>query len=209
MLDKIRSRITHRRFLAFLLSILSIGFLVSLYLNVGMPEPALKLAEDGQVGAFGPLIVKFRQPVVASTVEDFLRLEPAAAGSWTWNGNQAIFRPEIAFQIGETYTLQLNKGARDEIGRSLRADVTWSFKIRAADIVFLGQTASQPEVWLADSAGDSVQSLTKTGGKVRDFAIFPGGDQVVYSSTNNQGGVDLWTVDRSGDKPGKIAGLRY
>ena len=198
MLEKILTFITHRRYLIVLLGIISIAIVTSLYLTAGMPKPALRMTEESQVGAFGPIIIQFRNTIVASKVENFLRLEPAVKGVWTWNEKQAIFRPESAFQIGETYTLRLNKGAMDESGHSLKTEVAWTFTIRAADIVYLGQTASSPEVWLAEINNTIQRPLTETGGNVNDFAVFPSGDQVVYSATNSQGGADLWTVDRNG-----------
>jgi Tol biopolymer transport system component len=204
MLEKLLFFLAHRRFILILVVLMSLGLVVWLYLAAGMPKPILKTSEDGQMGAYGPIILLFRSPVVASRVEDYLNLEPAVQGKWTWNGNQVLFRPETAFQIGTTYTLKLLKGASDETGRSLKADMTWSVSIRAPEIVYLGQTASMPEVWVADGSNNTQRQLTDTGGNVQDFAIYPNGDHVVYSVTNTRGGVDLWAVDRSGENQTKL-----
>jgi len=198
MLKNILSYFTHRHYLVVLAGFLTIGIVTLLYLTAGMPKPVLKMTEEGQVGAFGPVIIKFPNPVVASKVENFLRFEPAVQGVWTWNENQVSFNPDPAFQTGARYTLRLEKGARDELGHRLKADVTWTFTIRAAGIVYMGQTASSPELWLADGIHYDQRPLTDTGGKIRDFAVFPSGNQVVYSVTNAQGGADLWTVERNG-----------
>lgn len=185
-----------------LLAALAIGFCALLWGSgqAGMVEPELDLPEEGQVGAYGPLVLVFSQPVSADQVETYLHLEPAVVGDWSWEERQASFRPAQALKAGTSYTLRLGQGAMDEAGRTLKADVTWTFTVRAADILYLGQATSRPEVWLADSTGDAVRPLTETGGQVQDFAAFPGGERVVYSVANDQGGVDLWVVDRRGEE---------
>lgn len=189
------------RFVIALLAVLAVVFGALLWGGgrIGMAEPELELPEAGRVGAYGPLVLKFRQPVSAAQVEAYLSLEPSVAGKWSWEANQAIFRPAAALQPGTTYTLRLRQGAMDEAGRSLKTEVAWTFSVRAADLIYLGQVNSHPEVWLADGAGTSARPLTDTGGTVRGFAPFPSGEWVVYSSANDQGGADLWMIDRYGE----------
>ncbi len=174
------------------------GGLVWFSSHAGMAKPEFKLAEGGQVGAFGPLVLEFRQPVTPGQVEAYLNLEPAVSGQWTWEQERATFRPERTFQVGQTYMLRLEAGATDETGRKLKTTAEWTFSIRSADIVYLGQATTRPELWLVDGTGKVVQPLTSTGGRVRDFAVFSGGEQVVYSAQNDQDGVDLWVVGRGG-----------
>ncbi len=204
MLKKTITLIFRQRYILILIVLVSTGIGIFLYQTVGMPKPRLKTNDNGQMGAYGPIVLQFRTLVVPTTIENYLSLEPAVQGTWTWDGNQAIFRPETAFQSGVTYTIRLLKGASDEAGHLLKADASWSVSIRAADVVYLGQTASSPELWLADGSTYDQHSLTDTGGNVQDFAVFPSGDQVVYSVTNTQGGADLWVVDRSGKTHTKL-----
>jgi Tol biopolymer transport system component len=189
------------RHVIFLLVILSAVMGVLLWSNgrAGMAAPDLNLPENGQVGAFGPLTLKFRQPVSDVRIESYLGLEPEVAGQWTWDGNTASFRPQQAFQVGRSYTVRLRQGAMDDAGRILKVDLTWSFTVRMADIIYLGQANERPEVWLADGAGYVIQPLTDTGGNVQDFAGFSSGEQIVYCVKNDQGGIDLWVVDRNGE----------
>ncbi len=192
------SRFDARVILLVLVLLAVAGGLVWFSSQAGMAEPDLTLAEAGQAGAYGPLVLEFRQPVSPGQVEAYLSMEPAVTGQWSWEQERATFRPRQAFQVGQTYTLRLGAGATDDAGRRLKAAAEWTFSIRAADIVYLGQVTTQPELWLADSAGKVVQPLTATGGRVQDFAVFPGGEQVVYSAKNDQDGVDLWVVGRGG-----------
>lgn len=177
----------------FLLLVISATFWLGS--QTGMPAPEITLADDGQMGAYGPFVLEFHAPVAADEFEKNIRLEPSVAGKWAWNETKVSFWPDAPFQIGQTYTLTLLKGLKDETGRSLRADESWTFTIRNPAILYLGQATTAPEIWLADEQGRDARQLTQSGGKILDFAAFPGGSQVVYSATNEQGGADLWLVD--------------
>ena len=41
--------------------------------------------------------------------------------------------------------------------------------------------------------------LTNTSGRVFDFNVSPDGERIAFSSYDDQGGISLWTVDRSGN----------
>lgn len=189
----------HRAAVFFLIVLAAVaGMLLWFNRSSGMQPPELVRPAGDSLGAFGPVVLKFRQPVNGTNVESNLRFEPAIEGNWTWEGNQASFRPTMSFQIGQTYTLRLLSGVADEQGRILSKDAIWTFTVRAAEVVYLGQVGSGLEVWLANPDTGEKYPLTSTGGKVQDFAGFPGGEQVVYSSENDSGGADLWLVDRLG-----------
>lgn len=170
----------------------------------GMSVPKLVRPSSGQSGAFGPVVLSFEQPGNGSRIEPYLRLEPDVAGKWSWEGNLASFRPEQAFQIGRTYTLRLLNGASDMQDRILKKDVSWNFTIRAAAVVYLGQVATNPEVWLVEPTTGTSMPLTATGGKVQDFAIYPSGEWVVFSAKNDSRGIDLWVVDRKGENAHRL-----
>lgn len=172
--------------------------------QAGMPEPGITFADHGQMGAYGPLTLELRAPVSADEFEKNIRWEPSVAGKWVWNETKASFWPDAPFQIGQTYTLTIIKGLKDETGRSLRVDGSWPFTIRNPAILYLGQATSAPEIWLANEQGREARQFTQSGGKILDFAAFPSGSQVVYSATNEQGGADLWLVDRGGGSGRKL-----
>lgn len=60
----------------------------------------------------------------------------------------------------------------------------------AGQILYL-YPAENPEIWTSRMDGSNPRTLTKTGGKVLDYAISREGWQVLYSVLNNQGGSDL------------------
>ncbi|GAP14389.1 periplasmic component of the Tol biopolymer transport system [Longilinea arvoryzae] len=183
---------------AILILLAVIGIFFWLGSQVGMSKPEIRLPDGAEIGARGPLILEFHQAVTAADIEAHLHLEPAVEGKWTWEGNQTTFWPAGVFQAGQIYTLRLDRGVVDETGHRLKSDAVWSFRIRAASILYLGQATQAPEVWLADAAGNAAKQLSESGGRVQDMAGFPSGERVVYSATNDQAGVDLWLVNRDG-----------
>lgn len=197
--------LVYRRMIILLILLTSgLGILLWADKYRGMSAPILIRPTEGQSGAFGPVVLSFDQPVNRSRIEPYLKLEPNVAGKWSWEGNQASFRPDQALTTGQTYTLRLLKGASDEQSHILKKNVSWIFTIRPAAVVFLGQVASNPEVWLAEPTNGAAMPLTATGGKVQDFAIFPSGEWVAFSAKNESGGIDLWVVDRKGENAHKL-----
>jgi TolB protein len=69
------------------------------------------------------------------------------------------------------------------------------FLTRPPQVVYLSPSKG-PELWRADLEGGQPQQLTDTGGKLFDFTVAPDGRAILYSATNEQGGVDLWELSR-------------
>lgn len=70
---------------------------------------------------------------------------------------------------------------------------------RALMIAYLGNPLESPEVWLTNLDGSSPVQLTHTQGKVYDFSISPDGDNLAYSALNEDGGADIYLIDREGN----------
>ncbi len=66
---------------------------------------------------------------------------------------------------------------------------------REPEILYLAPS-SLPELWISGVAGESPRRLTDTGGGLYDYAASPDGDWIAYSVRNQQGGYDLWEMDR-------------
>lgn len=68
-------------------------------------------------------------------------------------------------------------------------------------IAYLANPLEAPEVWLASTVGKENRPLTAARGRVYDFAVAPDGEWVLYSVMNEDGGSDLFRIDREGTKP--------
>src|SRR5205823_3061828 len=94
-----------------------------------------------------PLRVRFDLPMDRSSVEGALRIDPPAAGSYSWDAdNELRFTPAGAGLLkGITYTITLSSTARSLAGTSLARPLAWSFR-----------TVEPPPVTALEPAGSSV-----------------------------------------------------
>ncbi|NMB67781.1 MAG: hypothetical protein GYA20_03350 [Chloroflexi bacterium] len=175
-----------------------LGIVLGVRKYAGMPAPDFVLPAGGQPGVLGPLILDFQQAVAKEKVEPYLSVEPEVPGTWLWEFNRAVFWPAAALQPGQVYSVRLQRGASDSFGRTLKDSMSWPFTPRTASILYLGEAANSPEIWLSDGVQSQPVVLTDTDGRVLDFAPYPGGEHIVYSVQNEQGGADLWVIHRDG-----------
>jgi Tol biopolymer transport system component len=71
---------------------------------------------------------------------------------------------------------------------------------RPVELLFLFPVSSGPEIWRSKTDGSSRHQLTHTTGQVLDYSVSPDGQQIAFTVENNEGGSDLWMVDRDGKK---------
>lgn len=81
------------------------------------------------------VVVIFDQPMVPLEAvpegkgSSFLRLEPAAAGTFRWKGTRALtFTPERRFPYGSEIRVTIPSGTVSLNGYALKKDVSWSFE---------------------------------------------------------------------------------
>jgi Tol biopolymer transport system component len=155
--------------------------------------------EDGAtVGARGRLGVEFAQAMQAETAEERFVIEPPAPGAFRWEAHQMWFTPSQPFRPDLTYTVRLRAGALSRDGREAKQEVVWQFRVREPWIAYLASVSGPREVWRVPAGGGSPEQLTRTEGRVYDFAVAPDGERLAYSVVNDTSGADLWLVDRDG-----------
>ncbi len=162
--------------------------------------------EAGGVPITAPIRFTFSRPMDSASVEARFRIQPDVAGRLVWEDRQATFWPHGALAPGTAYTVTVEAGAASQRGVALQEDYRWHFRTRAPGLLFLGR--SQPgqddrQLFLAVPDGTSVvgslpRQLTDHAGGVWDYAVHPLGESIVYSVLRDDGGSDLWRMDRDG-----------
>lgn len=153
-----------------------------------------------------PIRLTFSRPMDTDSVEARFYIEPTVAGHLVWEGREATFWPYSALAPDTPYTVTIGAGSASQRGGVLKEDYRWHFRTRAPDLLFLGR--SQPgqgnrQLFLSVSGGSSVigsppRQLTDHAGGVWDYAVHPLGESIVYSVLRDDGGSDLWRMDRDG-----------
>lgn len=159
-------------------------------------------AEGGGVSALGRIGLEFAQAMDANSVVTRLEIEPAVPGNVQWEEQQVWFQPAQPFQPNVTYTARLRAGALSRDGRAAQQDYAWTFRVREPYIAYLsGLGGGAREVWRVPMAGGTPEQLTRTDGRLYDFAVAPDGERIAYSLVNEARGADLWLMDRDGANP--------
>jgi hypothetical protein len=161
---------------------------------------------SGGVPITAPIRLTFSQSMDTASVEARFLIEPAVAGRLVWEGREATFWPHSALAPDTPYTVTVEAGAKGQRGGALKEEYRWRFRTRAPGLLFLGRP--QPgqgdrQLFLVAPDGTSVvgsspQQLTDHAGGVWDYAVHPLGESIIYSVSRDDGGSDLWRMDRDG-----------
>jgi len=161
---------------------------------------------DQDVPMTAPVRVSFSQPMDQVSVEAHFAIEPQAPGRFAWQGRELTFWPWAALAPETTYTVTLSAGAMSQRGRELAEETRWQFRTRLPGLLYLGRSPDDTgvrQLYVATPGGglaDESQplQLTEHAGGVWDYAVHPLGTEIAYSVLREDGGSDLWRMDRDG-----------
>jgi Tol biopolymer transport system component len=158
---------------------------------------------DGQEGVpiTAPIRISFSRPMEPYGVGENLRIEPEVLGRLEWDGKEATFWPHSGLAPDTVYRVTVGAGATSEGGRPMGEPYTWQFRTRAPQLLYLGWPepgAEMRQLFVVPLDGSPPRQLTDQAGGVWDYAVHPLGEEIVYSVLREDGGSDLWRMDRDG-----------
>jgi Tol biopolymer transport system component len=158
---------------------------------------------DGEeaVPITAPIRLRFSQPMDPDSVGEHLRIEPEVLGRLAWEGKEATFWPHSGLAPDTGYRVTVGAGATSEGGRPMGEAYTWQFRTRAPQLLYLGRSepgAEARQLFVVPLDGSPLRQLTDRAGGVWDYAVHPQGEEIVYSVLREDGGSDLWRMDRDG-----------
>ncbi len=156
-----------------------------------------------QIGPYEVLTLTFSQAVKASDVENELQLQPSIPGKLDWQDDHtARFTP--AQPCLGNVTVHIVRGQLGANGEWLRNDASWTLTVRPSSVVYMNAGEPKNELMVISPQGGTPRQLTFTNGKIFDFDVSRGGDTVAFSVFNDQGGFDLWLVNRDGQNARRL-----
>ncbi len=157
------------------------------------------LPEDGLVGPYAAITFKFSEVVSAEMVSELVALDPVHEGYLqTVDDTSVRYVPLKPFDPEITYTVKVIAGETNIKGREVKKPQSWTFSVRETRVAYLVTAEGQSGIWSADMNGGGVKRLTSEEIKVVSFDVAQGGDFIVFTSVNQNGGIDLWKVSRDG-----------
>ncbi|HNB37525.1 MAG TPA: hypothetical protein PK414_14965, partial [Anaerolineales bacterium] len=114
------------------------------------------------------------------------------------------FIPIQPFEKGTTYTITLSKGEVASNGREVKKGESWAFSVREPRVAYMISDSDQSRIWSTDLNNTSAQPLTDENTKVLSFEVASNGNFIIFTSLNENGGIDLWRVSREGGDAAKL-----
>ena len=154
------------------------------------------------VSTHAAIRLAFARPMDHAAVEARFQIDPPVDGQLSWEQETLVFRPTAPLAAEQTYTATLAAGA--PLARSARTldQVRWQFHTAQPRLLYIApDDAGRYQLY---AAGDPPTRLSAAAGDVWDMAVHPEGAAIAYSVTRDDGGADLWQVDRAGGEPRRL-----
>lgn len=180
-----------------------LAFLLSLTIFLGGQQGikvTTNLPEDGEIGPFQNIKLTFSEPVDASLSASLFSIDPPIEGKFEWLDKKTLqLLPTKPYQLDTTYTLGLRHGDLTTTGRPLKKDQSWQFHIRKPLVVFQLTGNNQSSLWKVDLNNNPAERITPENIKIISFDTSFNGEFIVFTSANEQNGMDIWRVGRNGN----------
>ncbi len=155
---------------------------------------------DGHlVSPYQTITLTFSEPVDPKLAEALWTLQPQVDGRIDWPNPRTLrFTPTHPLNLDTDYELTLHPGTVSADGLQVRWARHWKMQVRDPLIVVIRSSEDDSALWAVNMNGKDVYRITRENLKVIDYDVARSGDYLVYSSTNEKGGVNLWRVSRQG-----------
>lgn len=169
--------------------------------TIGVPVREIFPARNAvAVSAETPIRITFGQAMnTAETPE--ITLDPPVEGTTRWQGaTTLVFEPVQPLAAETEYIVRLAAGLESRQGRPVLKPVTWQFRTRPLEILYLAWNEDNYyQLFTVSPEGGDPTPLTFPPDDVLDFAVSPDGTVIAYSSYREDGGSDLYLIDSDGE----------
>lgn len=155
-------------------------------------------APEGDARSSAAITLRFSEPMNQVSAEAHFHIEPAIAGTFSWEDATLIFQPAAPLPPGETVRVTLAAGALSASGRDLAADTSFAFTVRQPEVAYLFPATTSPaNIWIAaPAAPQAARQVTFSPTGVFDFSVSPDGTQIAFSAFNSgTGATDIELLD--------------
>ncbi|MBL8089138.1 MAG: Ig-like domain-containing protein [Anaerolineales bacterium] len=178
-----------------------VGITIFIGENRGVIARVNLTQENEAVSPYQKIQITFSESVNTEMAFDLITLNPVHEGYLEWADERTLyFVPLKPFALNTNYTLTISAGVITSNGDEIKKSKSWNFHVREPMIAYMLTDANQSGVWAIDLNGNEPKRLTSEDIKVLSFDAAGNGDFVVFTTLNENGGVDLWKVNRDGSK---------
>ncbi len=151
----------------------------------------------GEARSTSGIGVTFSESMNRDSVTERFTVTPEITGTFSWSADTVTFVPDHALPPGESYIVEIGRGAQSESGRELISTVQFSFTVRTPRVAYLYPADNAPQnIWAVDPARpDTAAQITFSPTGIYDFAVSPDGSQIAFSERATDGTSDIKLID--------------
>ncbi len=175
--------------------VILIGGTIALGDRVGVQ--IVTVAPQAEAHSTSAITLRFSEAMDHDSVAAHFQTDPAIEGALTWNGSTLNFRPAVALQPGDTYTVSIAPGAVSTSGRQVLGEYRYSFTIRLPQLAYLYPADDAPHnIWITDPLHpDQAKQVTDSPTGIDDYSVSPDGTQIAFVEQNPDDGTGATTSD--------------
>jgi Tol biopolymer transport system component len=178
---------------------------IALVIFIGVQLGVRVTAQFPTKQAFGPyeaLTLVFSEPVNEALVMEKFFIQPEIKGKFEWADAKTMrFMPLQPFEPDTQYSVALTPGLLTNTGKQLKQPQNWKFQTRSPWVVYLVAEEQKSRLWTVSVDEGISTPLTDDSFQIFDFDTSYNGEFVVFSAFNEEKGIDLWRVQRTGGSP--------
>ena len=91
----------------------------------------LPLAGSKDISSGTDIEVTFSEPMNKTSAQGAFSISPQVTGTFSWDGNKLIFKPDSDLKAGTKYTVSVDQNAKDLAGNPVNTVTPWSFTVKS------------------------------------------------------------------------------
>lgn len=168
--------------------------------NRGVRAKTNLTQENEALSPYQKIQITFSESVNTEMAFDLITLNPVHEGYLEWDDDKTVnFVPLKPFELNKNYSITVSAGVVTNNAREIKKTQTWNFGVREPLVAFMVTDANQSAVYSIDLNGGEPKRLTDEDIKVLSYDAAVNGDFLVYTTLNENGGVDIWKISRDGN----------
>ena len=177
-------------------SVIFIGHQIGIRVTAQLPA-------NNIFGPYEAITLVFSEPVDESLAIERFIIQPEVKGKFEWVDSKTLrFVPLQPFAPDIQYTAGLTPGTLTGSGAALKKSQNWKFQTRSPQVAYLATDKDGTDQLLTiDIKTSETIPLTDKTFKIFNFDTSKNGEFVIFAAFNEEGGIDLWRVQRTGGSP--------
>jgi Tol biopolymer transport system component len=160
---------------------------------------------EGNVGPYQGITFTFSEKISPEIASDLISLDPIHEGYLEALDDYSVrYIPLKPYERDITYTFKVIAGEIGSGTQEVKKMQSWAFQVREPSIAYLISENGQSSIWSLGLNDAAPTRLTDESIKVISFDVSQNGEFIIFTSVNENDGIDLWRISREGGDAAKL-----